>query len=787
MEQTNYEKALIILKHLDIDHSSLPSKLITDDRFIERTNKDIILDNYNEESLHYHYKEFDTKIRTVRFLKDFDLLNAGIDLKTKNTSFKRVAEIFRTMGIKNYYFMLQLNNPTLIGVDARDPDLPDFYKPLIIKECCENIWYFLREVCVLSDGRNFEANRAVISFIWNYLNHNTTILILPRQQGKTVGCQVILFWLTYIVGRKYYSNLLTLQEKNRIQFVEAIKSIRLNCPSWLTNITYKDKETGSSITYEAWGVDNKNSITIDVTQMSKEGAMNVGRGATYKTLARDEPAYIKYIEEIINASGASANTAQDNARQLGEPYGTFYITTPNSTLNPSGSYMYDMLMESTEWREIYFDSFSESHLKARLIKASPKETTIPYVGMVYNYLQLGKGKEWIKETQDKLHMSDASVKIDLLLYWEEDNKDLLFEPKVREALNLAKKDIIWSQEIGKTNLFIDWFITREEHENIMFNKSNTFYLIGCDTSGAVGKDACTVIIRDIITGDVVGVGRYALAFLMDVGEVLKTLLFEIKNSLLIIERNYASHMIDQLLLSLPAIGVDPFTRIYNQIFQDKIKYNKEFDEVKARSFSARDDNFYLKFKDKFGFNTTQQTRNELYGFLEEAVGMTGSGIKYYKLIDELNSLKIKNGRIDHSYNGHDDLVIAWLLSFWYIKLGNNKSEYNIPPGLALSGVRTLKFEEAIENISAYELAKIELYKSKIEELTNELLSTDDVIYASRLEHEIKKFSEHVPVEVKRSLTIDEIIEEAKEERRVRSLELRRQSIYNNQYKNGYRR
>lgn len=65
-----------------------------------------------------HYKEDSLwGIKTVRFLKDFHLYKAAPDMDTKNESFLRTAEVFRLQGIKNYYFILQLNNPMLKGLD----------------------------------------------------------------------------------------------------------------------------------------------------------------------------------------------------------------------------------------------------------------------------------------------------------------------------------------------------------------------------------------------------------------------------------------------------------------------------------------------------------------------------------------------------------------------------------------------------------------------------------------------------------------------------------------------
>jgi len=121
----------------------LPKKLIDDELNLvdsdARTDDDTVLAHFEEDSLH--------GIKTVRFLKDFARYRATADTETKNTSFKRTAEIFRQQGIKNYFFLLQLNNPMLKGVDPYSENLTNEQVLWIAEECRTNFWYFLREVC----------------------------------------------------------------------------------------------------------------------------------------------------------------------------------------------------------------------------------------------------------------------------------------------------------------------------------------------------------------------------------------------------------------------------------------------------------------------------------------------------------------------------------------------------------------------------------------------------------------------------------------------------------------
>ena len=1053
--------------------------------YVDRSDDENLLAHFNEDSLF--------GIRTVRFLKDFYRYGARPDLETPNESFLRTAELFRQQGIKNFGFILQLNNPMLIGVDPYDENLTEEQKTMVMNESQNNFWYFLREICRLRPGMPFKANRGNISFMWNYLNHITTYMIMPRQQGKlqpnhakvrikgpvngeatplntwkrigdirtgdqiidrngqestvigvhpqglkrtyemtlsdgrstqcgaehlwtvfdsdrgttglevdyttaalmdklkekhyhkrpisvpmitpqdresrdhvipsyiqgvflagtrlngklyytklpesviaeiqrqlpafftftqcksrtwviehvqqipfedtlrpipyeyledsvanklellhglmdcrgkhdaqaifcpnpspvvtyglqylirslggtatqekkylkvtlphdvnyfkqrpvcnlpvvdntlwvtairyvgkdeatcievdnqeqiyitdefipthnTVSVQVINFWLTYIVGRGYKSHVITLKSDNRAQFIDAIKRIRTCIPKYLVNPTYRDKDAGTYLTYRSFGEADTNVMTISVPQQGQDAAENLGRGLTVGSTTVDEGSYISFIEAIINGCMPSALTEMENMRAVGLPYGINYITTPNTVQHPSGEFMFDKLMGATEWREKFFDSYSESHLAYRLIKASPRDTTSPSVSMVYNYLQLGKNKGWVKETIDALNLSLSKAKIDLLLMWTEDGEDRLFDDLTREAINNAKQNTVWSKEYRDTGLFIDFFISKEEFQQIIKPEHNDFYLIGCDTSSAINKDACTVIIRSYRSGRVIGVGRYPLAYLDDVSAIIVDVLACIPNSMLIIERNYAHHMIDNLLITLPAKGMDPFKKIFNQVYQNPVKFEKEMTEVKRTASQYRTKDFYLRLKQHFGFNTNAKTRQEFYDYIQEAVSMTGFGLNYDKLCDELINLKIKGGRIDHDNNKHDDLVVAWLLSYWFIKRGESKTLYGISSGMQLIDSRNLLTNHAAQNNPANDPivdAQLQRVRDEITQLSEELMKTDDNILAMRLEVQIHRLSRVLPIEQKKLLTIDTVIEEARLERNRRVLKSRR--------------
>jgi len=151
-------------------------------------------------------------------------------------------------------------------------------------------------------------------------------------------------------------------------------------------------------------------------------------------------------------------------------------------------------------------------------------------------------------------------------------------------------------------------------------------------------------------------------------------------------------------------------------------------------------------------------------------------LNYDRLADELINLRTKGDRIDHDSKQHDDLVIAWLLTYWFIKLGNNKPLYGIPTGIALSETRNLLETGKTKAEVQLDPSIVLFYnniKDRVQRLTDELLRTNDNLLALRLEAEIHKLSKILPVETLKLLTVDDLISNAKLERTKRMMQRRK--------------
>ena len=59
---------------------------------------------------------------------------------TKNKSFLDMHHYLKSIGIKNNEFMLALLDPSLDGINPYEPNLNDYYKAKILRECLCNYW-----------------------------------------------------------------------------------------------------------------------------------------------------------------------------------------------------------------------------------------------------------------------------------------------------------------------------------------------------------------------------------------------------------------------------------------------------------------------------------------------------------------------------------------------------------------------------------------------------------------------------------------------------------------------
>ena len=187
------------------------------------------------------------------------------------------------------------------------------------------------------------------------------------------------------------------------------------------------------------------------------------------------------------------------------------------------------------------------------------------------------------------------------------------------------------------------------------------YIMGLDTSDAVGRDAISVTIVDTSNLEVVATMLVKETNLHVFGYWLVDFMMKYENTILIPERkNQAATLIDLLLIRLPLNGQDPFKRIFNRVVHEG--KTKEPAYKKYTQYLHRDIEAYSPVKDQFGYATAgsgEYSRNALYrDTLILACEYGASVLNDKGTAEEILGLERKNGRIDHGSDKHDDRVIS---------------------------------------------------------------------------------------------------------------------------------
>ena len=246
----------------------------------------------------------------ILFKQDWDKHPGAIpDYKTTNRSWVRMAGLLKHMGNENHQFMLALHNPKLSGVDPFDPNLTEQQMYDIGIESSENPWYFLREIVRLPpiagpDPVPLSANRANISLFWLFFNHITTMLIQPRQTGKSVSTDSLMIYLMMGGAINTQVNLITKDDTLRVKNVTRLKDIIGNLPFYLNLKTKKDTNNTEKITINTLG----NVYTTSIAQASAKAALNLGRGNTIAVNHIDEIAFDNNIDITLPALLAASGT-----------------------------------------------------------------------------------------------------------------------------------------------------------------------------------------------------------------------------------------------------------------------------------------------------------------------------------------------------------------------------------------------------------------------------------------------------------------------------------------------
>lgn len=693
--------------------------------------------------------------------------SAIVHLSTKNTTWLRLAGLYQKMGIKNHLFLLALHNPALEHIDPWSPDLTTEEMIAISVEAKENPWYFFREVIKIigkgaANNLPIKANRANIATWWLFFNHITTLLLQPRQTGKTLCMSTLSGYITGIAGVNTDIHLLTKDDSLRMKTVQDVKDVLESLPWYL----YLKKRTDVYNTEQITIRDLGNTYRTAVAQESVRRANNIGRGFSIPINFIDEFAFIKNIDITLPVLLATGTQARQIAKENGGFYGNMFTTTAGYLSSPEGNYAYSVYKECMTWTEKLLDTSDEDALNDMIKKNSPSGKN--YVLCEFNHRQLGYTDQWLRETIQVSMADDVKVATEFLNKWEEGNAS---SPIPKELLKIINSSLINEPNTTVTTYgyIIRWYVSTAEIENKLKNR---YIVMGLDTSDVVGNDDTAMCMRDASTGEVLATGIYNETNLITFANWLVDILVEYPNITLIIERKSSGvTIIDNLLLLLPKMGIDPFRRIFNWITNDA-DTNEIYRQIINTPLSARDTSIYVKYKKEFGYATSsvgRTARDNLYGLaFNSSIKYTAHLTRDKTLIQQLNNLIRKNDRIDHRPGEHDDAVIAYMMSYYMLTQAKNLKHYGIPPSIVLINVTTAMIDEQGGQDAINEREYQNKLLHHINDLVNLLKEEENNFKSDILIQKIKMYSKELNEDTRNKFNIESLIESTNKQKIIKN-------------------
>lgn len=600
-------------------------------------------------------------------------------------------------------------------------------------------------------------------------------LVQPRQTGKSFGAYALERYLLNIGCTDTDINHFTKDDKLKVETITKIKAFNKELPPYLRMVSKGDSRNKESVDVVA--INNK--LLTHIMQPSTVSAINLGRGLSSPIMFFDEVGYFVNIFLTLPAALKATGAMVDIAKETGSPYGTVLMSTAAYLNTKHGEYAHSLFTAGLPFTEKLFDC-KDIHELHKLISNNSRtlsngKAKIKLVSVEFNHRQLGYTDNWLLDKMSNSLSDGENAETDYLNIWVTGTDTSPIRSELLQVMKDSVKEPSYV-EITDSGFIIRWYVTEEE---VKYIKSNKFVIVALDPSDAAGKDDMALVIRDVVSGKTLGVGVFNEVNIITFVEWLAELAIELVYSLFIIERrSTGSTIIDYLLKYLPTKGIDPFKKLFNWIIDEKDVYPKLFEDFNV-PLNRRHSGSFEKYKNKFGYATSsggKASRDNLYGkSLLPSVKYTGHVTHDKELVGQVSSLVIKNGRIDHIAGGNDDLVIAWLLSYWVLVYGRNLEYY----GIKTRSIMSVVVSRLEENINSND-EESELYRAEQEDLKRRIEDFMDILSKEKndnkafiLINKIKRMSSQLDKRMVVTFNIDHMLRDIEDVR----LENKRKIIY----------
>lgn len=589
-------------------------------------------------------------------------VNVTYQMNTKNQSFIDMYHWLRFKGITNNKFFLVLYDSDLLNVDPRDPRLNLYMKRKVLAECMRNFWYFIREVVRIpveggevGGGMYYKLSRANLALNYGFILNWSMFLEQPRQTGKSISTICYYLWQFLFFARNAKMLFLNKKLDDSKLNLERLIQIRQALPEYLRLDAFYNKD-GSKKVQKAKAVSltnyaNNNVINTAPSARTKALAQSLARGMTVQFIWYDEYGFIPYNYIIYQTAAPAYSTASRNAAMNGGNYGILITTTPGDMLTQEGKEAFDTKEMATPFSEMWYNMTPK---ELEELKQSNHKSNFIYIR--FTYRELGYTDEYFNEMVKLLKSDWPAIRREVLLEWSESAENSPFEKQDLDIIKKMVRKPIRQMWIGKPI-----YIFNVYKDGLFFKYPP---LIGVDVAGGLERDSSAITIIDTETTEVLATFNSNTIQIPELAELLYILVKKyMPNGLINIENNgIGGALLSTLIINHPDIKANLYYEIKDKVIEER--------------YEGAMVNKVTKKRKVYGTREDKQTRKLL---TEE---LLADRVRYHKdkfkaeiLYKELSQLEVKkNGRIEHSANGHDDQVFSYLMALYVWYYGKNIKE-----------------------------------------------------------------------------------------------------------------
>ncbi len=642
--------------------------------------------------------------------------NKYYDFGTKNASFLLTASELKKLGIKNYYFMLEVKYPNT-GVQDIDPykkDITPEEMGKVLLECKANPWYFFREVShVVARGLGelpLYLHRAGCAAIWCFMHSIDFELVQPRQTYKTTVITAIMSYMVLFEYQNVDIPYMHKTEKRCTDNVGILRDYITALPSYMNPWANNKHLPGlQSLKYEAHGV----SIATVSAAKSENAGSDKMRGFSLFTWFVDECEFIPYMKAVIDGSNSTIVTARQSAKLAGIRSCMMYASTPGDLETDEGKEFQHIIDNTPRFNEAMYD-LTDEELERMFTGADDGEGDVEQLPltMVYiefDYKQLRKDEKYLRAQYLEAVAKNtlAEYRRGVLLQRFRGADSALFD---QSSIDYIQQHVRRPDHTVLIEKKFTLFIYSHEIQHPDINSNTPYfdvdipYLIGIDIAGARGAgDNTAIVVTHPYTLQVVAELKSPYIGLFDLMRIVIALAKMIPRGIFCPEtNNMGTSLIDFVQETQLEYRFyrDPRTDLTQNITIED-NSNSAIAEAKRRANEKR----------HIGTFVTEKVRNAMFELLKRYVKDYKELFNTEFVVSDLcNLVRQKNGKIAAASGEHDDVIMAYNHTIYVLNYGYDLTRYGIDK-------RLCTFEKVNQVLTQYE-------ESEAENVINNMLPYD---------------------------------------------------------------